>query len=357
MFLERIEMIFMEPCVADAESVRMFARMSRNIAELMPYLNTVIKNASYNKDSETLCFSKGRRLITLYPDKIALAKAYMRGMTALNEIEGIEATRFVLGGCSKRAQAAWIVAVTDDRVAGIVPMARPGNFTHLIQGRRQGQLPQAGEDAAGKNAPPGHAREYMTRIEDMYSVRGYEYMAYVDPYYFLTRVNVPVMCVVGTNDELFDSFDDHGFYPFYQGDKRFHYVANYGHGMASDQHVQAFRAWAAHCFWGRPVTKLTALGSVEEETLSFEAILHGEAEIKQVNLHYCQLKGRRFDDKTDVYKSVPMKRVGETNLWQVQVPLGKDSGREVYWYVEAVDRTQGLEGLSSTLLDRIAANH
>ena len=76
MFLEKVEMIFMEPCVTDAESVRMFARMSRNIAELMPYLNTVIKNASYNKDGETLCFTKGRRLITLYPEKIALAKAY-----------------------------------------------------------------------------------------------------------------------------------------------------------------------------------------------------------------------------------------------------------------------------------------
>ena len=74
--MENIEMIFMEPCVADAESVRMFARMSRNITELMPYLNTVIKNASYNKDGDTLCFTKGRRLITLYPEKIALAKAY-----------------------------------------------------------------------------------------------------------------------------------------------------------------------------------------------------------------------------------------------------------------------------------------
>jgi ArsR family metal-binding transcriptional regulator len=75
MFLEEIEMMFMEPCVADAESVRMFARMSRDITELMPYLNTVIMNATYNKESNTLCFTKEFRLITLYPDKIAMAKA------------------------------------------------------------------------------------------------------------------------------------------------------------------------------------------------------------------------------------------------------------------------------------------
>ena len=64
---------------------------------------------------------------------VALAKAYMRGMTAVNEIDGIEANRFVIGGSSKRAQAAWIVAATDKRVVGLVSIARPGNFTHIVQ--------------------------------------------------------------------------------------------------------------------------------------------------------------------------------------------------------------------------------
>ena len=75
MFLENIEMTFMEPCVADPKRVRMFARMSRDISELMPYLNTVIKNATYNREGNTLCFTKEFRLITLYPEKIAMSKA------------------------------------------------------------------------------------------------------------------------------------------------------------------------------------------------------------------------------------------------------------------------------------------
>ena len=74
MFLEEIEMMFMEPCVAN-KGVRLFARMSGDISELMPYLNTVIKNATYNKEGHTLCFTKEFRLITLYPEKIALGKA------------------------------------------------------------------------------------------------------------------------------------------------------------------------------------------------------------------------------------------------------------------------------------------
>ena len=75
MFLKEIEMTFMEPCVADAKRVRMFARMSSDISELMPYLNTVIKNATYNQEGHTLCFTREFRLITLYPSKISMAKA------------------------------------------------------------------------------------------------------------------------------------------------------------------------------------------------------------------------------------------------------------------------------------------
>lgn len=74
MFLEEIEMMFMEPCVAN-KGVRLFARTSRDISELMPYVNTVIKNATYNREGNTLCFTKDFRLITLYPEKIAMGKA------------------------------------------------------------------------------------------------------------------------------------------------------------------------------------------------------------------------------------------------------------------------------------------
>ena len=74
MFLEEIEMTFMGSCVAN-KGVRMSATMSRDISELMPYLNTVIKNATYNRAWNALCFTRGFRLIALYPEKIAMSKA------------------------------------------------------------------------------------------------------------------------------------------------------------------------------------------------------------------------------------------------------------------------------------------
>ncbi len=285
---------------------------------------------------------------------VALAKAYMRGMTAVNEIDGIEANRFVIGGSSKRAQAAWIVAATDKRVVGLVSIARPGNFTHIVQNHVRGQL----ETPPNLPIPGGRGeqRERMAYVEDLYTKRGYEYMAYIDPYYFMSRVSVPVMCMVGTNDNLFNNFDDHGFYPFYQGDKRFVYVSNYPHGMASQKHVQSYRAWSAYSLWGRPVTNLTALANIENGGLQVKAIVYSgsssQSSIQGVNLYYCVLKERRFKDAADNFQSVPMQRVGDTALWQMVSALDVPIGAQIYWYVEAKDRGQGMDGFACTLLKR-----
>jgi hypothetical protein len=282
---------------------------------------------------------------------IALAKIYMRAMTVLEKLEDVRATQFVLAGSSKRAQSIWIAAAVDERIRGIVAIARPGNFLHLIQTHNPspGALPNP--DGA-RRIHEGWKYEYMAHIEDMYTTRGYEYMAYIDPYQFLSRVKVPVMYLIGTNDNLFNSFDDHGFYPFYEGDKSFAYVPNYSHGMGTVTHAQAYRAWAAHCFWGRPTTSVTALESVDQSALNISAIVKSKAEVTSVRLYYCFLQGNKFNDAKDRYQTVPMKRVGDTSLWSSSLPPDQKANGEVYWYVETRDQTDGLESIATTLLQR-----
>ena len=129
-------------------------------------------------------------------------------------------------------------------------------------------------------------------------------MAYVDPYQFLSRVKVPVMYLIGTNDRLLGTASMITvFIPSTQGDKSFAYVANYGHGMATHEHVRAYRAWAAHCFWGRPITRLTAMGTVEQGELKVSAIVQSQSEITELRLLYCFKKSARFNDAKDRYKS------------------------------------------------------
>jgi ArsR family metal-binding transcriptional regulator len=74
-FLRSITLCYVAPCMADEKKIRLIAYFNRDIAEILPYLNAVMKGASYNKGASTLTFAKERRLINLYNIKITVAKA------------------------------------------------------------------------------------------------------------------------------------------------------------------------------------------------------------------------------------------------------------------------------------------
>ena len=65
-----------------------------------------------------------------------------------------------------------------------------------------------------------------------------------------------------------------GFILFIRETKDLFYVSNYPHGMASQKHVQSYRAWSAYSLWGRPVTNLTALANIENGGLQVKAIVY-----------------------------------------------------------------------------------
>ena len=75
MFLEEITVSRVSPCLADASKIRLRAELTDDIAEIMPYLNSVIKNATYNPKGLSFTFMKEGRLFTLYPRQLTLAKA------------------------------------------------------------------------------------------------------------------------------------------------------------------------------------------------------------------------------------------------------------------------------------------
>ena len=75
MYLEAIEIVFIQPCLADANKIRFKAGFSRDIAGMLPYLNAVMPNATYNHEGQVLTFVREGRLFTLYPRELAVAKA------------------------------------------------------------------------------------------------------------------------------------------------------------------------------------------------------------------------------------------------------------------------------------------
>ncbi|MCX5706111.1 MAG: hypothetical protein NTW13_00290 [Candidatus Omnitrophica bacterium] len=74
-FLNSITLCYVAPCMADEKKIRLIGYFNRDITEILPYLNAVIKGASYNNGASTLTYAKERRLINLYNIKITIAKA------------------------------------------------------------------------------------------------------------------------------------------------------------------------------------------------------------------------------------------------------------------------------------------
>ena len=90
-FLKSTTLCYVAPCMADEKKIRLIAYFDRDITEILPYLNAVIKGASYNKNASALTYAKERRLINLYSIKATIAKAddIIDAWKILDEIKGL----------------------------------------------------------------------------------------------------------------------------------------------------------------------------------------------------------------------------------------------------------------------------
>jgi len=67
--------VVLAPCVADATKIRLIAHTTGDLAAALPYMNAEMREASYNARGPTFTFMDRYRMISLYPRRIAIAKA------------------------------------------------------------------------------------------------------------------------------------------------------------------------------------------------------------------------------------------------------------------------------------------
>ncbi|MCR8746763.1 (Fe-S)-binding protein [Romboutsia lituseburensis] len=88
MYLESIDLSFIQPCTTDSKRIRIKANVSRNIRDIFPYLNTYLKTGIYNKKANTFVFNKEHKIITMFEDNINVAKL-------INETEAFEVLDYI----------------------------------------------------------------------------------------------------------------------------------------------------------------------------------------------------------------------------------------------------------------------
>jgi ArsR family metal-binding transcriptional regulator len=71
----RAAIMVLAQCVADITRLRLIAHLSGDLAAVFPYLNAVMREGTYNAAGPTFTFMDGYRMISVYPRRIAVAKA------------------------------------------------------------------------------------------------------------------------------------------------------------------------------------------------------------------------------------------------------------------------------------------
>ena len=164
-----------------------------------------------------------------------------------------EVNNFVVAGASKRGWTTWLTAAIDDkRVKAIAPMVidmlnMPATLDY--QYKTYGEYSIQIEDYVKLGIPQGTDTEYGKAITAM-----------IDPYSYRSKLTVPKMIFIGTNDEYWTVDAIKHYYSQIPGKNMIHYVPNAGHNLGGGK--QAFEALSG--FFG------TTIRNEEYQTISWK---------------------------------------------------------------------------------------
>lgn len=71
----RIAIVVLAPCVADLTRLRLTAHLAGDVALALPYLNAELPQGSYNAKLPVFTYMDGHRMVSLFRDRVAVAKA------------------------------------------------------------------------------------------------------------------------------------------------------------------------------------------------------------------------------------------------------------------------------------------
>ena len=157
-----------------------------------------------------------------------LAIIYLRALDVMAEVMGVEKERVraVVGGHSKRATCAHCAATIDPRIVGVVYMGNESAWEerHLTYPERALFPPFA---------------ERYTRAKTLY--------------------------IGGTNEDGYTMYNINHIVGLTGLEWTIAMLPNYRHASMSEKHFINWKMWTAHCFEGRPVTRIAHLAHREQD--------------------------------------------------------------------------------------------
>lgn len=182
-----------------------------------------------------------------WPLLFPMVKSAVRGMDAIQEFSKEklqkDISRFTVAGASKRGWTTWLTGASDKRVEAIGPMVidvlnMPVSLDYHLTAWN----------------------EYSEQINDYIKLEipqtvntedGNDLTQMIDPYSYRSKLTMPKLIFIGTNDEYWPVDAIKNYIKDIPGENYIHYTPNAGHNL--DGAEKALKALSA--FWGRTLNK------------------------------------------------------------------------------------------------------
>jgi len=174
-----------------------------------------------------------------WPLLFPMVKSAVRAMDVVQEFSkqklDHDVKKFVVSGASKRGWTTWLTGATDKRVAAIAPMVidilnMPVSLDYQI--KSWGDYSVQIEDYVKLGIPQNSNTPEGSAITTM-----------IDPYSYRTKLTMPKLIVMGTNDEYWVVDNIKNYLKDIPGNNLLHYVPNAGHDLGGGK--QAMEALSA----------------------------------------------------------------------------------------------------------------
>lgn len=282
---------------------------------------------------------------------VPIATSYLRAITLLESIEGIEAKKAVIMGCSKRGFGSSIaMGAGDDRLAGVMATCYyGGNVLYDIMRKFESFGTGVGGPAVERDGPAFQSADQL--LAKMNGPAGNLATMAFDPYQWRKKITTPYFVALGTNDEFFGLGAPNGMMNALEGDKAFLYVDNLRHSWVSNKHLHSWRTWLAHVFYDRKLPTVALESQTNGSKVDVAAAVASANTLKKVRLYYSI--NASLDWREAEWKFKPMEMLDG----QFQAQLEKVAGKNLAYYVEVEDfHYKGGIGYSSSLVEIIRAD-
>lgn len=279
---------------------------------------------------------------------IPITRAYLRAITLMHSLHGVQTERAVMMGCSKRGVAVSLATGTgDDRVAGVMATCFYGGNNLYSLAKRFAEFGPTVRGPAKDRAGPGfQPAEAVLRMYN--NPVGLKMLSHFDPYMWRDKIKARYLVALGTNDEFYALGSANSMLTEMRGDKAFLAVDNLTHTWVSQKHLAAWRMWLAHTFLNRHIPTIDSKAVVKEGMLLVSAKIGSETQPVSVRLLY-SYNNVFADWRKAKWQSMDMQRASAE--YSAQVPLKE--GHKLAYYVEVEDVGQGGAGYVSSLVERV----